>query len=72
MRISECGLDPFERDDGIHPHSGHDPDPPYNSYLRSNNLGGDNPWEEWANSASDDNGDLAALGLSFRKFPTPN
>ena len=72
MRISECGFDPFERDDGIHPHSGHDPDPPYNSYLRSNNLGGDNPWEEWANSASDDNGDLAALGLSLRRFPTPN
>ena len=45
MRISDCGLDPFKRDDGIHPHSGHDPDPPYNSYLRSNNLGGDNPWE---------------------------
>ncbi|MBK0328857.1 sulfatase-like hydrolase/transferase [Phaeobacter gallaeciensis] len=58
VRISECGFDPFERDDGIHPYSGHDPDPTYNNYLRARNLGGDNPWEEWANAAEDEDGDL--------------
>lgn len=58
VRISECGFDPFERDDGIHPYSGHDPDPPYNDYLRKAGFDGDNPWEEWANAAEGDNGEL--------------
>lgn len=58
VRISECGFDPFERDDGIHPWSGHDPDPPYNGWLREQGLEGENPWEEWANSAEGENGEL--------------
>ena len=58
VRISECGFDPFERDDGIHPYSGHDPHPRYNDYLREHGFGGDNPWEEWANAAEGDDGEL--------------
>ncbi|NKX40269.1 sulfatase-like hydrolase/transferase [Rhodobacteraceae bacterium R_SAG2] len=58
VRISECGFDPFERDDGIHPYSGHDPDPNYHDYLRRHDLGGDNPWEAWANAGEDENGEL--------------
>ncbi len=58
VRISECGFDPFERDDGIHPYSGHDPDPRYNAYLREQGLEGDNPWEEWANSVTDADGTI--------------
>lgn len=42
IRIAECGFDPYERDDGIHPYSGHDPDPNYNRYLREHGFGGDN------------------------------
>ena len=56
VRISECGFDPYERDDGIHPYSGHDPDPSYNAYLRQQGFDGDNPWERWANSTVDDEG----------------
>lgn len=56
VRISECGFDPYERDDGIHPFSGHDPDPRYNHYLREQGFAGDNPWEEWANSVTDERG----------------
>lgn len=56
IRISECGFDPFERDDGIHPYSGHDPDPRYNEYLRQHGFVGDNPWETWANSVVDVSG----------------
>jgi arylsulfatase A-like enzyme len=56
VRISECGFDPYERDDGIHPRSGHDPYPRYNEYLRENGFDGENPWEDWANSAVDDDG----------------
>ncbi|MDX3895716.1 alkaline phosphatase family protein [Pusillimonas sp.] len=58
VRISECGFDPYERDDGIHPYSGHDPDPAYNRYLREQGFDGDNPWEEWANSALDEDGQV--------------
>ncbi|MDQ0141276.1 alkaline phosphatase family protein [Cupriavidus necator] len=58
VRIAECGFDPYERDDGIHPYSGHDPDPAYNAYLREQGFDGDNPWESWANSTVDDDGTL--------------
>ena len=56
VRIAECGFDPYERDDGIHPFSGHDPNPNYNQYLRDHGFGGDNPWEEWANTVVDEQG----------------
>jgi len=56
QRIAECGFDAYERDDGIHPYSGHDPDPSYSDYLRRQGLGGDNPWEAWANSVTDADG----------------
>ena len=56
IRIAECGFDPYERDDGIHPFSGHDPDPNYNRYLREQGFEGDNPWEEWANTVVDEQG----------------
>lgn len=58
VRIAQCGFDPYERDDGIHPFSGHDPDPAYNDYLRSQGYAGDNPWEQWANSVEDEDGTL--------------
>ena len=38
VRISQCGFDPYERDDGIHPYSGHEPNPPYNEFAHDNGL----------------------------------
>lgn len=58
VRMAECGFDPYERDDGIHPYSGHDPDPSYADYLRAQGYGGDNPWESWANTVVDAEGRL--------------
>lgn len=55
---AECGFEPFERDDGVHPSSSHDPNPRYNQYLREKGFGGENPWEDWANSAEGPNGEL--------------
>jgi len=70
VRISECGFDPFERDDGIHPWSGHDPDPPYNAWLHEHGLEGENPWEEWANSAEGENGErLSGWFLKYADRP---
>lgn len=58
IRISECGFDPYERDDGIHPYSGHEPNPRYNDFAREHGLAAQNPWEEFANAASGDDDEL--------------
>ncbi len=55
---AECGFEPFERDDGVHPSSSHDPNPRYNRYLRDHGFEADNPWEDWANSAEGPDGEL--------------
>jgi len=50
--VSECGFDVFVRDDGTNPSiypNRHGED--YDQYLREHGMEGDNPWEEWANTA---------------------
>jgi len=70
VRIAECGFDPFLRDDGIHPFSGHDPDPNYNQYLRDQGFDGDNPWERWANTVVDTDGTLrSGWYLKYSNLP---
>lgn len=54
--VSECGFEPYERDDGLHPDQSVSPDLAYNQYLRNLGYDGDNPWHSWANSVEDDNG----------------
>ncbi|MDI5934986.1 alkaline phosphatase family protein [Halomonas kalidii] len=56
--VSECGFEPFERDDGLHPDQSADPDLPYNRYLRSKGYAGPNPWHAHANSAQGENGEV--------------
>ena len=56
--VSQCGFEPFERDDGLHPDGPYDPDPAYDNYLRQHGFLGRNPWEEWANSAEGDDGEI--------------
>jgi arylsulfatase A-like enzyme len=53
--VSECGFEPYERDDGLNP----DPAPrvPYDDYLRAHGFPGSNPWEQWAASAEDADGE---------------
>ncbi|MCI5076874.1 sulfatase-like hydrolase/transferase [Oricola sp.] len=48
-RLSECGFDAFERDDGVH---ARDADTAYNSYLRDRGYPGENPWHDAANSVA--------------------
>jgi len=57
-RVAECGFEVFERDDGLHPNAPYDPDPRYDRYLRALGYDGDNPWQDWANSAEDADGRL--------------
>lgn len=59
--VSEPGFDPYERDDGLHP-------TPllrrkggklrYNDWLREQGYDGENPWNDWANSADGPDGEL--------------
>ena len=49
--LSECGFEPWERDDGLHPDKSLDPDLSYKRYLRENGYSGDNLWHTIANSA---------------------
>ncbi len=63
-RVSECGFDVFERDDGLWgqgPAGSYDNKrSPYNEYLKSKGYNAENPWLHNANAALDDNGDIAS------------
>lgn len=58
VTLAECGFEPWERDDGLHPYGPYDADPDYNDYLREHGFDGENPWEDWANSGEDEAGKL--------------
>eukprot|EP01037_Dinobryon_pediforme_P002667 gene2667-2706_t len=53
---SECGFEPFDRDDGLHPDGRTPGGPPYDRYLREHGFDAPNPWEHWANSGQDADG----------------
>ncbi|MWD25984.1 sulfatase-like hydrolase/transferase [Aquicoccus sp. SCR17] len=63
VRLSECGFDVVERDDGMRPEG---PDglydaggaARYNDYLRDRGYPGDNPWHDFANSGRGAGGEL--------------
>lgn len=57
---AECGFEPWERDDGLHPDGGTDPNLAYNVYLRQHGYEGDNPWHSHANSGIDKTGNVAS------------
>ncbi len=58
VHVSQCGFEPFERDDGLHPDGKYDPNPRYDDYLRKKGFDAANPWEHWANSAAGPNGEI--------------
>ncbi|WP_119420892.1 alkaline phosphatase family protein [Desertibaculum subflavum] len=58
VHLAECGFEPYERHDGLHP-KGYEPSrPAYDAYLRAQGFNSENPWEEWANSAAGDDGEI--------------
>src|SRR6185369_11293972 len=75
VRVSECGFDPYERDDGLHgvgPDGGYvkDKPPRYNQYLNDKGYPGENPWHDWANAAQGENNSLAS-GWAMRHARKP-
>ncbi len=72
VRVSECGFDPYERDDGLHG-SGPDgryPSPRYNRWLNERGYPGDNPWHDYANAAQGP-GNTLASGWAMRNARLP-
>jgi arylsulfatase A-like enzyme len=68
--VSQCGFEPFDRDDGLHPKGYPQPRPAYDDYLRAHGFDGENPWEEWANSGEDvSNGTLNGWLLANSNRP---
>lgn len=68
--LSECGFEPYERDDGLHPDQSVSPDLAYNNYLRELGYEGDNPWHSYANSVEDENGEVQS-GWYMRNCDRP-
>lgn len=59
VRVSECGFEPYLRDDGYHPIcDGSDPE--YFRHLRDHGYEAEHPWESWAISASDCDGTIVS------------
>ncbi len=55
--IAECGFEVWDRLDGLHPTKGKQPTH-YQDYLKMRGYDGENPWEDWANSAEDPDGQI--------------
>lgn len=67
---AQCGFEPYERDDGLHPDESNDPNLAYNEWLRQLGYRSDNPWAEFANSVEGDNGEVLS-GWSMRHVGRP-
>lgn len=68
--LSQCGFEPYERDDGLHPDQNVSPHLAYNQYLRQQGYQGDNPWHSAANSVKGKNGTVLS-GWSMRHCDRP-
>ncbi|SMX50719.1 Arylsulfatase [Maliponia aquimaris] len=57
--VSECGFEPYERDDGLHPNGARYPrNAAYDTYMKDRGWPDDNPWQSVANSAEDEDGNI--------------
>ena len=70
VHLAECGFEPVERDDGLHPDISADPDLAYNRWLRAHGYAGANPWHDFANSAEGPDG-APLSGWRLRHAPLP-
>lgn len=71
--IREPGFTAYERDDGLHPNNGlkkRGGKLRYNDWLREQGYEGENPWNDYANSAEDEDGEvLSAWHLRHSNLP---
>lgn len=67
---AQCGFEPYERDDGLHPDQSADPNLAYNRWLNQLGYRGDNPWHDFANSVEGDDGEVLS-GWAMRNVGRP-
>lgn len=70
LYLAECGFEPTERDDGLHPDHRVAADLPYNRFLREHGFDDPNPWHTAANSVLDERGRRVS-GWLLRSSPHP-
>jgi arylsulfatase A-like enzyme len=68
--VSQCGFEPYDRDDGLHPDQKVNPNLAYNNYLRAKGYEAENPWHTFANSVEDENGEVQS-GWHMRNSHLP-
>jgi len=57
--VSECGFEPYERDDGLHPSNKYGKrNRNYDHYMKERGWEDDNPWDSVANSGEDEDGNI--------------
>jgi len=58
--VSECGFEPYERDDGLHPNGkyGKKRNKNYEAFMKDRGWEEDNPWDSVANSGEDADGNI--------------
>ena len=70
QRLRNNGFVPYELFAGLYPNPILPVDLGYSEYLRRNGFPGENPWEQWANSAVDDHGNVVS-GWQMRNARYP-
>ncbi|MFM9970998.1 MAG: alkaline phosphatase family protein [Burkholderiales bacterium] len=68
LLVSECGFEPYARDDGIYFKADGSPEETYNRYLNRMGYPGTNPWHDYANSGEGPNGEVLS-GWNMRNAP---
>lgn len=57
--VSECGFEPYERDDGLHPNSNYGTrNKNYDQYMKDRGWDDANPWDSVANSGEDEDANI--------------
>ena len=57
--VSECGFEPYEREDGLHPDGPRYPrNTAYDQFMKKRGWPDENPWQTVANSAEDEDGNI--------------
>lgn len=57
--VSECGFEPYEREDGLHPDGPrYARNEAYDAFMKERGWPDENPWQSVANSAEDDDGNI--------------
>lgn len=68
--VSECGFEPYERDDGLWPDEVRPVNLAYNTWLRARGYEGENPWHRHANAARGAGGEILS-GWHMRNCHLP-